>query len=481
MTATVNPPKLPLREMFRLGLFQLGLGIMNLLTLGLLNRVMINELAIPPAIAAGLSAIPLFMSPARVWFGQLSDSKPLWGYHRSSYVWLGSALFSFSVWLALQSLWQLGESLYTQDWSALTITWLIVLALLFAVFGLTLSMSSTPFAALLVDITDEEERSRLVGVVWSLLMVGIVIGAITVARLLGTPAAEVNPKEAISVFSDPIRATALRGAIDRVFIIVPSVVVALSFLATWGIEKRYSRFGERIVDREDQIGLRQALKILTTSRQTTKFFVFLIFMTLGIFMQDAVLEPYGATVFGMSIGETTKLNAPFGIGTLLGISLSGFLIAPSIGKQNTARLGCTSTIGTLILLILVGETVDKNLLRLVVLFFGFASGITTTGAISLMLDLTAVATAGTFIGAWGLAQAIARGSATFLGGLTLEIGKQIFPTHLFPTPLLAYSFVFSLQIVMMALAILLLNQVNVKEFQETTKKAILEVIASDVE
>ncbi|MFN3361620.1 MAG: BCD family MFS transporter [Pseudanabaenaceae cyanobacterium] len=472
-----NPPKLPLREMFRLGLFQLGLGIMNLLTLGLLNRVMINELAIPPTIAAGLSAIPLLMSPARVWFGQLSDSKPLWGYHRSGYVWLGSVLFSFSVWLALQCLWQLGQSLYMQEgWGGVTIAWLAVLALLFAVFGLTLSMSSTPFAALLVDITDEEERSKLVGVVWSLLMVGIVIGAITVARLLGTPPQEVNPQEIVSIFSDPARVATLRAAIDRVFILVPAIVVALSFLATWGIEKRYSRFGERIVDREDQIGLRQALKILTTSPQTTKFFIFLVFMTLGIFMQDAVLEPYGAQVFAMSIGETTKLNAPFGIGTLLGISLSGFFIAPRIGKQNTARLGCTTTIVALVLLILVGTTANKNFLRLVVLLFGFASGITTTGAISLMLDLTAVATAGTFIGAWGLAQAIARGTATFLGGVALEIGKQIFPL-----PLAAYSFVFTLQSVMMILAIFLLAQVNVKEFQETTKKAILEVIASEVE
>ncbi|MFM6518444.1 MAG: MFS transporter, partial [Microcystis panniformis] len=37
-------PKLGLFTMFRLGLFQMGLGIMSLLTLGVLNRIMIDEL-----------------------------------------------------------------------------------------------------------------------------------------------------------------------------------------------------------------------------------------------------------------------------------------------------------------------------------------------------------------------------------------------------------------------------------------------------
>jgi len=40
--------------MVRLGLFQAGLGMMSVLMLGILNRVMISELAIPPLVAAGV-------------------------------------------------------------------------------------------------------------------------------------------------------------------------------------------------------------------------------------------------------------------------------------------------------------------------------------------------------------------------------------------------------------------------------------------
>jgi BCD family chlorophyll transporter-like MFS transporter len=468
-----QPPKITVIEMFRLGLFQMGLGIMSLLTLGLLNRVMINELAIPPSVAAGLIALPLFVSPARVWFGQLSDSKPILGHNRSGYIWLGSLLFTFFAWLGVQIMWQLGLNFYRSGWEGATIPWLLLLGFCFACYGLALSMSSTPFAALLVDVTDEEERSRLVGVVWSLLMVGIVIGAITVGKLLGT--SPTDQTEIVNIFSRPDRALALQQSINQIFILIPLAVVVLSFIATWKIEPKYSRLGVRTPDRSEQIGLARAYQILTASPQTAKFFTFLLFMTLGLFMQDAILEPYGGEIFKMEIAETTKLNAPFGVGTLLGISLSGFLIAPRVGKLNTARLGCSLAIGGLVLLIAVGMTADAKYLQGVVFLFGLASGITTTGAVSLMLDLTAAATAGTFIGAWGLAQAIARGLATFLGGIALEVSKSLFPS------LIAYGFVFFLQGLMLVLAIWLLAQVNVKEFQETTKKVILEVIASEVE
>jgi len=37
------------------------------------------------------------------------------------------------------------------------------------------------FAALLVDVSDEDNRSKLVGIVWSMLMVGIIVGQLSAA------------------------------------------------------------------------------------------------------------------------------------------------------------------------------------------------------------------------------------------------------------------------------------------------------------
>lgn len=444
---------------------------MSVLTLGILNRVMIKELAIPATIAAGAIAMHQFVAPARLWFGQLSDAKPIGRYHRTGYIWIGSLLFTLASFLAVQVMWQLGAST-TSGWTGLSTLWTILLALVFMLYGFALSASSTPFAALLVDVTDEDNRSKVVGVVWSMLMVGIVIGAILGSRLLPQPIGSTCQELGSSDL------TLLRAAVDRLFVIVPAIVFGLGLIATVGIESRYSRFTDRssLVEREDQITLSRALRVLTASPQTGLFFIFLLFMTISLFMQDAVMESYGGQVFGMCVSDTTQLNAFWGTGTLLGISLSGFAIVPRLGKKPTARLGCIMVGLCLLLVIAAGFTANPKFLQYGLLIFGFASGVTTTGAISLMLDLTAAETAGTFIGAWGLAQALARALATVLGGAVLDVGKLLF-TNL----TLAYGLVFGIQAIGMFTAVWLLNRVNVQEFRTNTKAAIAAVMEGELD
>lgn len=456
--------KIKLLTMFRLGLFQMGLGIMSILTLGVLNRVMIDELKVPALVTAGTLAMAQFVAPARVWFGQMSDAKPLFGYHRTGYVWTGAVLFAIASFLAVQVIWQLGLSLQS-GWTTQTYGWAALLAMVFGFYGLAISASSTPFAALLVDVSDEDNRSKLVGIVWSMLMVGIIVGAIISSSLLKQ-----------ITLDAPIQQ--LQASINRLFLIVPPIVCGLAFLATVGVENKYSHYASRstLVNREDSITLGKALRVLTANRQTGIFFTFLMVMTISLFMQEPVLEPYGGEVFGMTIAQTTKLNAFWGTGTLIGLSMTGFLIAPGLGKQKTTQLGCLLVAVCFGLIILSGTTANPKLLQGALLVFGLASGVTTTGAISLMLDLTAAETAGTFIGAWGLAQAMSRGLATVTGGAVLDLGKT-----LFTTPLLAYGLVFALQALGMILAVWCLNRVDVAEFRTNAKLAITSVLEGDLD
>jgi BCD family chlorophyll transporter-like MFS transporter len=480
MSKEKTPPKLKLLTMFRLGLFQMGLGIMSLLTLGVLNRLMIDELKVLPWIAAGAIAMHQFVSPARVWFGQMSDAKTIFGYHRTGYIWIGTALFTTISFIALQVVWQLGFSVQAYGWTITTYSWAIVVALIFAFYGLALSASSTPFAALLVDVSDEDNRSKLVAIVWSMLMVGIVFGAITSSKLLDTPdlcgaaILSYNPTQSNEIANIP----KLQGTINLAFILMPALVFGLCLAATFGVEQKYSRYFSRsmLVEREDQITLGRALSVLTASRQTGLFFGFLLVMTLGLWMQDAVMEPYGGEIFGMCISETTKLNAFWGTGTLFGIGLTGFLILPRLGKQETIRLGCIFGAVCMGIIIFSGIGVNQSLFKSGLLFFGLVSGMITAGATSLMLDLTAAETAGTFIGAWGLAQAIARGLATVFAGAVLNVGKNIFAS-----PVWGYSAVFFLQAVAMLFAVYLLGKVNVREFRDNAKAAIKTIMQGDLD
>ena len=464
-------PRINLFTMFRLGLYQMGLGIMSLLTLGVINRVAIDELKIAPFIVAGAIATYQFVSPARIWFGQRSDAKPIFGYHRSGYIWIGTALFTIFSFLALQVVWQLGLSWQTVGLNGQSYAWSGLLALVFALYGICLSAGSTPFAALLVDVSDEDNRPRLISVVWSMLMIGIVVGAMITGTLLNTAFDSSQSSELLNI-------PELKSIINPIFIIMPGIVFMLSLLAIWGIEKKYSRFYDRssTSDREEEMNLGKALKILTASRQTGIFFTFLLILTISLFMQDSVLEPYGGEVFKMSIAETTKLNIPYGIGTLIGIGFTGFAIVPRLGKKNTTKFGCLGVAVCFLLIILSGFYVNQNLLKFSLFLFGIFSGIITAGATSLMLDLTAAETAGTFIGAWGLAQAMARGIATMVGGAVLNLGQIIFEV-----PILAYGLVFAMQACGMMLAIWFLRNVSIKEFRDKTEIAIATVMEGELE
>ncbi|MDZ8053656.1 MAG: BCD family MFS transporter [Aulosira sp. ZfuVER01] len=458
-------PRVNLLTMFRLGLFQMGLSMMSILTLGVLNRVMIQEIAIPATLVSLVLALPAFVSPSRIWFGQISDAKPMWGYHRTAYVWVGAAIFAIAAFLAIKVMWQLNLAASGANgwaWTTQTIGWTALLSLIFAVYGLGICASGTAFAALLVDVSEEDNRPKVVGIVWSMLMVGIIVGAIIASKLL--------PPE--------VTATNLEAAVNRLFIIVPAIVFGLAIASTLGVEKKYSQYTSRstLVNREDSITLSAAWKILTASPQTGLFFTFLVVMTLCLFMQDPILEPYAGQVFKMPLAESTKLNIYYGMGLLIAYAVAGFLIVPRLGKRKSARLGCMLVALCTVLLGISGFTANAAFLKLGLVLFGLATGFLTTAAISLMLDLTAAEAAGTFIGAWGLAQSISRGVAVVIGGTLLDIGRRTLPSLE-----LAYGLVFALEAVGMVVSIWFLNRVNITEFQTNTKQAIASVLESDLD
>jgi len=467
----VTIPKVDALTMFRLGLFNLGIGLISVLTLAVLNRVMMAELGIPASIAAGVLAISQLVSPTRIWLGQLSDGKKLFGFHRTGYIRLGIVISCIAIFLAIQLVWLLGSNVVTNNgwqWNNVTVLISIILAIVFIIQGIATGASSTPFTALLVDISDEDNRSKIVATIWSMLMVGIVIGGISGKVLLNSLGAEEG---------QTIPLTTLQPPINGIFLVVPIIVIILTMIATWGVERKFSRYRQRssFADREEGVSFKKALKILTSSRQTGIFFSFLVMITLSLFMQEAVLEPYGAEVFNMPIGDTTLLNSFWGLGTLLGFGTTGFLVVPRLGKTNTTRLGCILVASSFSLIILAGLTQTPSVLKGSMVLFGIAAGITTIGSISLMLDLTAAETAGTFVGAWGLAQSLSRGIAIAVGGWILDFGRLIFNNAW-----LAYSFVFVCEALCIVGAIALLNKVNVNEFQATTRQATAMVMEEDL-
>jgi BCD family chlorophyll transporter-like MFS transporter len=342
---------------------------------------------------------------------------------------------------------------------------------LFALYGLAISLATTPYLALVIDRTSEAERPRAVGLIWCLLTVGIVIGAISISLSL----------RSLDGITDP---AVLEPVLLGFMIRVVAVVLVLTVVATVGLEPgRQQQLSQpsSSVRREDAITLVQAWALVSSSRQVLVFFSFLVLFTLGLFLQDPILESYAADVFGMPIAATASLNAIWGMGTLTGLLLAGFWIVPRLGKLSTARLGCQLILASLVLLALAGLEPHVPVLQVVMLLFGLAAGIGTNSALVLMLDLTLPEAAGTFVGVWGLAQALSRALGKVLGGGLLDLARslqQLF--ELVPSAYFPYALVFSVEVVVAFGALVLLRRVNLRQFREDTGRSLSKVLALEL-
>ena len=502
---------LGLLNTLRLGLFQACLGCLAVIFAGMLNRVMISELAFPGLLVGGALACEQFVAPARVWFGQISDSQPLAGRRRLPYIWIGTAAFCSLAVLSIPLIFRVAALLAAGSKLEL-VAGVLALCGLFALYGLAVSLATTPYLALVIDRTNEKERPRAVGLIWCLLTVGIVVGAIAISISL----------RSLDGVTDP---ALLQPVLFNFMLRVVLVVGLLTFVATFGMEpdllksdglcvdlthqdltqidltqidltqkdsmesqaasaaisSRDPHTGTGASSREDAITLAQSWALITSSRQVLVFFSFLVMFTLGLFLQDPILESYGAEVFGMPITATASLNAVWGMGTLAGLLVAGFWLGPKLGKLTSARLGCQLMVVTLLLLLLAGLTGRVPVLQAVMLLFGLAAGIATNSALVLMLDLTLPQAAGTFVGVWGLAQAISRALGKVLGGGLLDLGRWLQAVlHLGSSAYPAYALVLTVEILVAIGALVLLARLNLRQFREDTGRSLVRVLSLEL-
>ncbi len=475
-SASAGPvPSLSLPAILRLGLFQGCLGCLAVIFSGLLNRVMLSELGFPGLLVGFALACEQFVAPARVLFGQISDARPIAGRHRVPYVLGGTALFCSLAVLSIPLIFRVGALIKAGAQPALSLS-VAALCGLFALYGLAISLATTPYLALVIDRTGESERPRAVGIIWCMLTVGIVIGAVMIGTSLSS----------LDGIRDPLL---LERGLTTFMLRVAVAVFLLTVLATWRMES--PRMMELPLQangqsglprgREDAVTLRQAWSLIRSSKQVLIFFSFLVLFTLGLFLQDPVLESYGAQVFAMPIAATAQLNAFWGIGTLVGLLGGGLLIVPRLGKLAAARLGCRLISLSLLALLLCGISASVPLLKLVMLLFGLAAGLATNSALCLMLDLTLPEVAGTFVGVWGLAQALSRALGKVIGGGLLDLGRLLpsLPIGNVAEAYPPFALVLLVEFLVSVAALIVLERVNIRQFREDAVSRLDQVLLAE--
>jgi len=409
----------------RLGLREFAAGMSSVLILGVLNRVMKVELGISLLVVATLLASYNLAAPAALAIGHRSDQRPILGRHRAPYI-VGGATITALV---------LAGAPYMADLLARGVTPLSVGLMLvaFVAMGVGMYGAGTVYFALIADITPREERGHAASVVYLMLMAGIVAGAALSAGVLDDDAA---------------------GRYS-LFAIVALLVVALNVAAVWGLDPR----GE--VD-EDQLPERtstwMAVREVAGIRAARRFFLFTLAATVFLFLQQAVLEPFGGDVLGLSVRATSGFNAVQTIGVLVGMLVTGRGVADRAGHKRTATVGLLGSTLAFTALAAAALTGSVEASWLGVLFVGLTTGLFNVAVLALMMAMSVPERVALFMGAWTVSHALADGIATAGGGVLHDLALRLASTEA------AYASVFALEAVGLALCIPLLRRIDVDTF-----------------
>lgn len=418
---------MPLTRVLRIGLRQFAAGMLSVLTLGVLNRVMKVEFGLNLTLVSLVIGIHYFAAFVAIPLGHRSDRRPWRGYYRTPYILFGAGLTALTTALAPFAAFLLART-------GGSIPAAIVAGALFLLMGTGMYVAGTAYLSLITDLTEEEERGRVVAITWSMMMVGILAGVFLTIQMMS----HYTPEGLVGLF-----------------LVMSIVLMGLTVVSIWGQERRAS------VQRVGQaLHLGQGVRVVMASHQARSFFVFLFLGIFFQFVQQMTLEPFGGDVFSLPVKETTLFNAYQMVGTLLGMGLSGAWVVRRLGKKKTTAVGSLVAGIAFASLTLASSGEHLILVRPAILAIGFGMGVFTVGGLSLMMDFTVQQQVGLFMGAWTLAQALANGLGSVGGGALHDLGLTLFGSEAG-----AYALVFGVE-ALGSLAILgLLFRVDVRRFR----------------
>ena len=431
--ADVATPELPLGRILRLSLFQVSVGMAAVLLTGTLNRVMIVELELPAAIVALMVAIPLVFAPVRALIGHKSDThRSILGWKRVPYIWFGT-LLQFGGFAILP----FALLIMSGDTHGPVVIGEIAASLAFLLVGAGMHTTQTAGLALATDLADEENRPRIVALLYVMLLVGMMLAALVIGQLL-------QPFSAIRLIQ------VIQG--------VAALTMTLNLLALWKQEAR-NPIATR-ADRE-RPPFRESWRALLAGGRTARLLFAVGLGAAAFSMQDVLLEPYGGEVLGLAVGETTSLTALWAAGALLGFGLAAQRLGLGGDPHRLAGLGLLIGIAAFAAVIISEPLQSVALFGIGAMGIGLGGGLFSVGTLTAAMALGTAAGSGLALGAWGAVQATASGVAVALGGALRDIVSALAVSGRLGPALsdagTGYSFVWHLEIVLLFAALVALG------------------------
>lgn len=383
--------QLPLSRLLRLSLFQVSVGMAMVLLSGTLNRVMVVELGTPTWLIAILIAVPLLVAPFRALIGHKSDRHvSALGWRRVPYIWFGTmmqfgglAIMPFALLLLeLEGRFEVG---------------LLAAAAAFLLTGLGFHVTQTAGLALATDLAPEDKRPRAVALLYVMLLVGMMLSAFVIGGLL----IEFSPTRLVQV----IQGSAV-------------LTMVLNLVALW---KQEARAPERTKADPDAPSFSELWNNFVRDGRNARLLIAIGIGAAGFAMQDALLEPFGGEILGLSVGATTGLTGAWALGALIGFVHSGRAMTKGADPLRLAGLGLVIGVNAFLLVLFAGPFSSPVMLYAGALLIGLGLGLFSVGTLIEAMALAKSETAGLALGAWGAVQATCAGAGIALGGLLRDL------------------------------------------------------------
>jgi BCD family chlorophyll transporter-like MFS transporter len=421
---------LPIGRLLRLSLFQASIGMTIALLVGTLNRVMIVELNVPAWWVALSVALPLVFAPLRALIGYRSDTHPsALGLKRMPYMWIGTLLMFGGL-----AIMPFALLLLTVD-DASVWAGRIGAALAFLLVGAGMQITQTAGMALASDLSPEDKRPRVVALLYSTLLVGMIVGS----ALLGFALIDFSPTRLVQV---------VQGA--------AVVVVLLNLTSLWKQEPRQARRGAREPD-----GFSKSWKRLMAIPKIKRFLWTVGLGTVAFSMQDIVLEPFGGQVLGLDVSLTSALTAMSAGGALLAFVLSARFTARGLDTIRLAALGALLGLPAFACVIFAAPLQSALLFQIGAALIGFAGGLFSVSMLLTAMELPERELTGLVLGAWGAVQATANGVSMAIGGVLRDVVSSLATSgwlgESLNSPATGYSFVFHLEIYLLFVVLIALG------------------------
>lgn len=384
-------------QIFRLGLVQLCLGSIVVLTTSTLNRLMAVELALPAVLPGALVALHYGIQISRPAWGYRSDTQG----NRSVFIIGGMAGLALGAFLASCALTLMAG----QFWAGLALS-----ILAYALIGVGVGASGTSLLALIATATASRRRAAAATITWLMMIFGIAVTAGVVGSLL-----------------QPYRP-------ERLLLIVACLgagAVVLTTLAIWGVERRVIVVPADAAPRHQRLALAPALAEVWAERRARDFTIFIFLSMVAYFLQELILEPYAGLVFGFNPGQSTQLSGAQNGGVFLGMLVVGAALSwLGLGTLRAwVVTGCVGSAAALVAITQLG-LLGLDLLVPAVVALGFFNGVFAVAAIGAMMALAGEgrsAREGTRMGLWGAAQALAAGFGGLLGAAAADLFRLFLP------------------------------------------------------